>query len=185
VDPSEWRPGTLDRTRGFVRRAVSLTLGDHTEEGLRGVYHRVLRRTGRFGPPEDETTAAVLAAAAARSRTIFDIGANVGRYAWFLQRHASSRSMLFAFEPHPAAARLLRGAVGTSARCKVLEVAAADRDGNAELVVPGGPFGSPVSALAWVRGQDDAEDARTLRVATRRIDSLIEDGTISVTARSS
>ncbi len=180
-DGSEWRPGRLDRVRALGRRAVISTLGDGVEGRLRGVYHRVLRRAGRFGPPEDEATAAVLAAVAARSRTIFDIGANVGRYAWFLQRHASSRSMLFALEPHPVAARLLRSAVGASPRCMVLEVAAADRDEIAELVVPDDPFGTPVSALAWVRSQRGGKDRRVLRIATRRIDGLIGDGTISVT----
>lgn len=179
-DGSVWRPGRLDRVRALGRRALISTLGDPVEGWLRGVYHRALRRAGRFGPPEDEATAAVLAAVAARSRTIFDIGANVGRYAWFLQRHASSRSMLFALEPHPAAARLLRNALGSSPRCTVLEVAATDRDEIAELVVPDGPFGSPLSALAWVRSQRGGEDRRVLRITTRRIDGLIEDGTISV-----
>jgi FkbM family methyltransferase len=89
--------------------------------------------------------------------------------------------MLFAFEPHPAAARLLRSALRTSPRCTVLEVAAADRDETAELVVPNGSFGTPISALAWVRNSQGGEDRRVLRITTRRIDSLIEDGTISVT----
>jgi FkbM family methyltransferase len=88
--------------------------------------------------------------------------------------------MLFALEPHPAAARLLRSAVGASPRCTVLEVAAADRDDIAELVVPEGPFGTPVSALAWVRSPHGGEDRRVLRIPTRRIDSLIQDGTITV-----
>lgn len=180
TDGSEWRPGRLDRVRALGRRAVISTLGDGAEGWLRSVYHRVLRRAGRFGPPEDEATTAILAAVAARSRTILDIGANVGRYAWFLQRHASPHSVLFALEPNPAAAELLRGAVGASPRCTVLGVAAADRDEIAELVVPDGPFGTPISALAWVRSEDGGEDRRVLRIATRRIDSLIQDGTISV-----
>jgi FkbM family methyltransferase len=175
-----WRPGKLDRIRALVRRALILALGDRADGRLRGVYHSMLRKAGRFGPPEDSATKAVLGAVAARSGTILDVGANVGRYAWFLERHASSRCLLFALEPHPAAAELLRRAIGASPRCTVLEVAAADRDEIAELVVPPGPFGTPTSALAWVRSDRSGGDPHVIKVLTRRIDSLIEDGTILV-----
>jgi FkbM family methyltransferase len=77
---------------------------------------------------------------------------------------------------------MLRNAVGKSPRCTVLEVAAADRDDIAELVVPEGPFGTPTSALAWVRDQGSGENQRVLQIRTRRIDGLIDDGTISVVA---
>lgn len=177
---SDWRPGPLDRARAFGRRAMISTLGEGVEDRIRGAYHDVLRRADRFGPPESEATVAVLAAIAARSQTIFDIGANVGRYTWFLGRHASERSFLFAFEPHPKAAGLLRRTVGVSPRWAVLEIAVADRDESAQLVVPDGPFGAPISALAWVRTQGGRGDRDTLRISMRRIDSLIEDGVIHV-----
>ncbi len=180
LDGLEWRPSRLDRLRALGRRAVLSTLGDRVENWLQGLYHRVLRQAGRFGLPEDEATEALLAAVAARSQTILDVGANVGRYTWFLQRHASTRSVLFALEPHPAAARLLRSALGRSPRCTVLEVAAADHDETAELMVPNGPFGIPVSALAWVRSGYGGKDGSALQIKTRRIDSLVQDGTISV-----
>lgn len=48
-------------------------------------------------------------------------------------------------------------------------------------MVPDGPFGTPISALSWVRSQRGGEDQCVLRIATRRIDSLIQDGTIRVT----
>ena len=175
-----WEPARLDRLRALGRRAVIVFLGHHVEWWLRGVYHRALRGLGRFEPPENEPTRAVLAAVAAQSRTILDIGANVGVYAWFLLRHAPPSSRLFALEPNPAAAQLLRSAVGKSPRCTVFDVAAADRDEIAELVVPDGPFGAPTSALAWVRSRSGDKDRRVLRIATRRIDGLIDDGSISV-----
>lgn len=177
---SDWRPGKLDRVRALGRRAVSSTLGDGAERRLRGFYHGVLRKTGRFGLPEDAATASVLAAVAERAGTILDVGANVGRYAWFLRRHASPSSRLYAFEPHPAAAQLLRAAVGRSPGCTVLEVAAADRDEVAELVVPEGPFGSAVSALSWIRTEPNGDERSALTIASRRIDGLLEDGTIEV-----
>ena len=178
---SVWQPGMLDRARALGRRTLISILGREAEGRLRAAYHAVLRRADRFGLPEDETTKAVLAAIAARSRTVCDVGANVGRYAWFLKRHASTTCRLFALEPHPAAAQLLRSNVGPSSQCTVLEVAAADRDGTAELVVPEGPFGAPLSALAWMRnGKVGGEDVRTLRIAARRIDSMVADGTMTV-----
>ncbi len=181
VDRLAWRPGRLDRARALLRRVLLSTLGDGIEGRLRSVYHRALRRAGRFRLPEDDATQAVLAAAAARSRTILDIGANVGLYAWFLLRHASQSSQLFAFEPNPAAAELLRGAIGALPQCRVLEVAAGERDEMAELVVPDGPFGAPVSALSWVRRPGDGDAERVLEITVCRIDSLIQDGTIRVT----
>jgi FkbM family methyltransferase len=182
INGSEWRPGGLARARSLVRRALIGTLGDGAEARVRAEYHRVLRRVGRFGPPEDAATSAVLAAVAANSRTILDIGANVGRYAWFLRNHAPSGSRLYALEPHPGAARLLRAALGPLPGCTVLEVAAADRDGVAELVVPGGPFGASVSALSWVRTDGRDAGQPVLPITTRRLDGLIEDGTVSIAA---
>lgn len=156
------------------------TLGYGADGQLRGVYHRALRRAGRFGLPEDDATTAVLAVIAACSVTILDIGANVGLYAWFLDRHRSPHSTLYAFEPNPEAARLLRRTIGVRPKSVVLEIAASDRDDSGELVVPDGPFGAPISALAWVRSQGGWAERRVLRIAMRRIDSLVQDGTISV-----
>jgi hypothetical protein len=74
IHGSEWKPGGLARARSLVRRALIGTLGDGAEARVRAEYHRVLRRVGRFGPPEDATTSAVLAAVAANSRTILTSG---------------------------------------------------------------------------------------------------------------
>jgi len=182
ADGSEWRPDALARARSLVRRTLIATLGDGVEARVRAEYHRALRGVGRFGPPEDEATRAVLAAIAANARTILDIGANVGRYAWFLWRHARPDARLYALEPHPGAARLLRSALRRLPGCNVLEVAAADQDGVAELVVPEGPFGASLSALSWVRNGQRDEDQPVLAITTRRLDGLIADGTVTVTA---
>ena len=175
-----WRAGRLDQLRALARRALMAVVGTRGEELVHREYHRFLRRIGRFGPPEDSTTIALLIAIARRSATIIDVGANVGRYAWFLRKHAQPHSTVFVIEPHPGAAKLLVESMGKIGGCVVLEVAAAERDAEGELIVPVGAFGSPVSGLAWVRGDGDGQRTGSVSVALRRIDSLIQDGAITV-----
>lgn len=180
----EWAPGLPGRVRALLRRTLVAAVGHRGERRFHGWYHRVLRATGRFDPPEDAASAAALDAIAARSMTIIDIGANVGRYAWFLRRHAPAQARLFALEPHPGAADLLRRAMDGLAGCTVLQLAASDSDGTAALVVPEGAFGSPVSGLAWVKtpneagARSDPPDQPTIII--RRLDGLIVDGSIAI-----
>jgi FkbM family methyltransferase len=183
ADPTpeqEWRPGLVGRSRALVRRSIRSLLGERGERWIHGAYHRLLRATGRFGLPEDAVTVAMLGAIAARSATIIDVGANVGRYAWFLRRHAPAQARLFALEPHPGAADLLRGAIGEMAGCTVLELGASDIDGTAALMVPSGAFGSALSGLAWVRPDEEVNDRDGPSIRVRRLDGLVEDGTMKV-----
>lgn len=180
VDDIGWQPGLLARIRALLRRALVAVLGARGEDLLHGLYLRLLRAAGRFGPPEDATTMSVLSAIARRSNTLLDVGANVGRYAWYLRRQAGPRARLYALEPHPGAAKLLRAALVRRPGCVVLEVAAAERDGSAQLVVPRGAFGSPVSGLAWVQRERQADPAG-VPIHLCRLDGLVDDGTVSVT----
>jgi FkbM family methyltransferase len=179
-DAEGWQPGSLDRLRAGVRRALIAILGPRSEHRVHAWYHRFLRSIGRFGPPENDVTKALLRAVAVRSNTIIDVGANVGRYAWFLRRHASPAATLIALEPHPGAARFLREALQQLSGCTVLELAAADADGSAQLVVPEGAFGAPVPALGWVRSQRDGRSNDGIQVRIRRLDGLVDDGTVAV-----
>jgi FkbM family methyltransferase len=174
-----WRPGRLDKLRAMTRRIILRTLGDRGEARLHGAYHGVLRKIGRFGPPENPATLALLGSVAARSRTIIDVGANVGRYAWFLRRRARPGATLIAVEPHPGTARLLRTAVGAFPGSTILELAASDRDGGAGLMVPDGAFGSPVTGLAWVKAPADTDHGSSIAISLRRLDGLISDGTVA------
>jgi len=174
-----WQPGTLARARSLMRRALRGALGARGEEAVHLAYHAGLRVIDRFDPPEDPATLAVLAAFAGRARTIVDIGANVGRYSWFLRRNAPADAAVTALEPHPGAARLLRRTLRSLAGATVLEVGASDRDATAELVVPAGAFGSPVSGLAWVRRGGDPGVERGTTIPIRRLDGLVSDGLIT------
>jgi FkbM family methyltransferase len=179
-DELEWQPGALGRARALARRAILGILGGRGEDLLHAAYHRILRLGGRFGLPEDAMTQAVLSAVAQRSMTIIDVGANVGRYAWFLRRHAPTEARLYALEPHPGVAALLRRTLANLAGCSILGLGASERNGTAELVVPRGAFGSPVPGLAWVRDPDADHHGEGIQIQLRRLDSLIDDGTIAV-----
>lgn len=172
-----WRPGSLARFRSFIRRGLRRAFGPRGEEAVHAVYHVALRRLGRFGPPEDDRTLAVLGSFARHAATIVDVGSNVGRYAWYFARLAPPGAAIFALEPHHVAARLGRLALRPFPRAEVLEIALADEDGVAELVVPGGDHGSPVSGLSWIRrGSHDGEVA----VAVRTLDGLVRAGQIAL-----
>jgi FkbM family methyltransferase len=175
-----WRPGRLAEARALLRRALFALLGTGGERRVHALYLRVLRALGRFGPPEDATSLATLSAIAARSSTIIDVGANVGRYAWFLGRQAADEARLVALEPHPGAAALLRTVIGGRPGCTILELAASDLDGTAALVVPDGAFGNPVSGLAWVEATGGLGHRDSPMIQTRRLDGLIEDGSLAI-----
>lgn len=179
---SEWRPGRLDRVRAFARRMLIRMAGRRTEAVAHNTYHQTLRLLGRFAPPEDHATQELLRSIASRSRTILDVGANVGRYAWFFRQHAPADSTLIAIEPHPAAARLLRSALKARPGCLVLELAAADTDGHASLRVPDGAFGTPIPALSWVDRDRGGQHQPGVVVRLRRIDSLMAEGALTVAA---
>lgn len=55
-----------------------------------------------------------------------------------------------------------------------------EQDANGELIVPVGAFGSPVSGLAWVPSHQKSDPTGSIRVRLRRLDGLMEQGTISV-----
>jgi FkbM family methyltransferase len=181
----EWSPGVLGRVRALLRRTLVASIGDGGERRFHGWYHRFLRAIGRFDPPEDDASVAALGAIAARSLTIIDIGANVGRYAWFLRRHAPAEARLFALEPHPGAVELLHRVFDGRPRSTILELAASDTDGTAGLVVPDGAFGSPVSGLAWIDTRGVAGPAANGQseqvIHIRRLDGLVADGRITLT----
>jgi FkbM family methyltransferase len=176
---SRWRPGLGGRLRAAVRRGLTALVGDSGEARVRRWYHRMLRSTGRFGLPEEPATVDMLRAVAGRANTIVDVGGNVGRYAWFLRASAPPGGQLIAIEPHPAAAQLLRSTLDGLPGCTVLELAVADMDGTAQLVVPDGAFGQSLSALAWIELPRD-RTSPGIEVPLRRIDGLVADGSLAV-----
>jgi len=171
-------PGKVVLLRALLRRGLMLALGPRGEAAAHAIYHRMLRAVGRFDPPEDAVTLSGLAGLAAGARTIIDVGANVGRYSLFFRGHAAENATLYAFEPHPSAARLLRTNAAALSGIVCLEMALGDHDGPAALCVPADKFGNPLTALGRVdlRGTPSA----TLPIIEGRIDSLVAQGVLQI-----
>lgn len=166
----------LDRARALVRRIARATLGSRGEGALHRGYHAVLRRSGRFAPPEDEPTLRMLRLLAKGSATILDIGANTGRYAHDFLRVARAATRLYAFEPNPSALRLLRANLGDDPRVTIFPVALSSVPGRAALSVPLDATGNPVSALSYL-GVVSASET-TVDVELCVLDSLVSAGEV-------
>jgi FkbM family methyltransferase len=109
-----------------------------------------------------------------RGGTVVDVGANFGYYSMLLADLVGPEGRLYAIEPNPATARLLRRSLslnGFSARTIVCEVAAgASDDMTASLYVPAGePKNAAIVAAAPAGGQG----GETHQVAVRTLDSLL------------
>ena len=93
---------------------------------------------GRWGASDDALSLKIFEAYARRSRSIWDVGANVGLYFLTAAVTAPAGAVVTAFEPQPGLAAMLRDHVHRNrfASARVVEVAASDRVGEAELTVP-------------------------------------------------
>lgn len=170
----------LRRVRGGVRRLVRVAAGPGGEVALHRAYHRILRRTGRFTPPEDAPTLAVLSLLASRARTILDVGANTGLYAHFFLGAASRDAVLHAFEPHPGARALFEANVGHDPRVYMHPFALGEAAAELVLAVPLDELGNPITALAHLG--DPASGETSLPVHVRALDRLIESGEVNLVA---
>lgn len=168
----------MRRVRGGARRLLRASLGDAGERRAHRAYHRLLRVVRRFDPPEDAATLAILGLAAARAKTILDVGANTGRYAHLFLGAAAPSSIVHAFEPHPGARELLEANVGRDRRARIHGFALGAADAEAALAIPSDELGNPVSALAHVGTATAGESSTPVRV--RALDGLVEGGTVTL-----
>jgi FkbM family methyltransferase len=113
-----------------------------------------------------------------RGSTVVDVGANCGYYSMLLADLVGPEGRLYAVEPNPRIARLLRRSIelnGFAARTTICEVALGAQDGGtASLFVP---EGEPKNAALGVDGgrPGDRHD-----VAVRTLDALLaEEGRIA------
>jgi FkbM family methyltransferase len=165
--------------RASFKRLVRATLGDPAEFELRALSHRIRRKVGRFAPPEQKETRALLCRLSAASKTIVDVGANIGLYTVLFAEH--SPASVFAFEPNPTAFRLLIRNTSRFPTVFPFEIALAEFDSRGLLVVPEDARGNEVDALSWLVQTPEARgELRRRAVPIRSLDSLLHEGTIEI-----
>ena len=170
----------LDTVRGLVRRTVRMCLGPQGELAAHRLYHRFLRRIDRFSLPESRGNLAALALVSRQSNTILDIGANVGRYAWFFAQHARKGISVYAFEPMPSAFALLEANMSRVPDVTCLPVALGDGDGPVTLHVPLDSFGNMITGLSWASSGEPRGNQVATEVALASLDYLVKTGRVIV-----
>ena len=102
-----------------------------------------------------------------RQHTCIDVGANMGVYSYVFSKWSKS---VIAIEPHPALALRLRKLFPSAVR--VINIAASDSDGVSDFHIPS-VNGAEISSRSSLENSANAGmDVRSIRVETRRLDSL-------------
>lgn len=173
--------GIAATIRSTARRVLRTVGGAGLERRIHVVYHAALRRLGRFDPPEDAATLAMLRSLASRARTLLDIGANVGKYAHFFLQAAPPDARVVAFEPNPEARDLLQANVRDH-RLVILGDALGAESARQPLWVPVDASGTPVSGLGHLAGPSAEEHAVAYEIEIRALDDLVAAGTVPLVA---
>ncbi len=173
--------GVAAALRSTARRALRTVGGAGLERSIHLVYHAALRRTGRFDPPEDPATLAMLRTLASRARTLIDVGANVGKYTHFFLQTAPRDARVVAFEPNPEARDLLR-ANTRDRRLAILGDALGAESARQSLWVPVDASGNPVSGLGHLAGPRAEERTIAYQIEIRALDDLVSAGIVPLVA---
>ncbi len=171
----------MSLARAVARKTLRTVAGEAVEGRAHAAYHAMLRATRRFRPPETGETLALLGTIVGGSRTVLDVGANVRRYSHFF-RSRSPAARIYAFEPNPGAAALLRKTLAGDPGAVVFTFALGETAGEALLRVPRDRLGLEQSALSHVVGAAACGRDDCLPVAVRRLDDLAASGAIRLEA---
>jgi FkbM family methyltransferase len=107
---------------------------------------------------------------------VFDIGANQGQYAKMLRRKAGYEGLILSFEPNPHDARIAREHAEGDEKWKVIELAIAESDGEAQFNVM---RSSTFSSLSTPKHddvelfRDKNEVVETVTVKTERLETVL------------
>ena len=173
--------GVAATLRSTARRALRTVGGAGLERRIHLIYHAALRRSGRFDPPEDPATLAMLRTLASRARTLIDVGANVGKYTHFFLQTAPRDARVVAFEPNPEARDLLR-ANTRDRRLAILGDALGAESARQSLWVPVDASGNPVSGLGHLADPRAEERTIAYEIEIRALDDLVSAGSVPLVA---
>lgn len=140
------------------------------EDAMRRLVAELARETGVAEP--------------LRGRTILDVGGNIGTTSVYaLRRFGAARAV--AFEPEPGNLALLRqnlAANGIGDEVRVLPIALSDADGEVQFELSEENSGDHRvrTADAGAPGAMGEERREVISVSARRLDGLVEDGTLDL-----
>jgi FkbM family methyltransferase len=174
--------GRLSRDLDFVRNRLSCYLGDGVALTYLLDETPIFVNSNDWGCPAnlinggryEEENLEVLHSFVAPDTVFIDIGANVGFFTLQIARRLTGGGRVYAFEPHPKLAELLRRNAyvnGLSGIVSCFSLALSDENASAELYYPQGHLGGGqvVSAAAPLPG-----DGRTVvRSELRRLDDVL------------
>ncbi|MEW5703945.1 MAG: FkbM family methyltransferase [Pseudomonadota bacterium] len=171
--------------RARIRGAVATAFGPGAEVGLHVLYHRTLRAAGLFGVPEPKPVIEALDFVVRTASSVVDAGANIGRYSWFFATRAKKDARIYAFEPNPAAFRLLEANLERRPVVRLFNCALGARTETAYLNVPTDGRNNPVTALGWVSNRKEAgsesnRNAVVQETTVCTLDAAIARGDVSL-----
>ena len=107
---------------------------------------------------------------------VYDIGANIGLHTVLLSKLVGSRGRLCVFEPNRELLSQLGLTVKGLGNASLYPFALSDKAEVATLFVP---EDAAMGSLAdWASGRDDVGETHTINCEVRRVDDLIDSGTI-------
>lgn len=171
---------SFQKFRGTLRSVIRRYISPDAETRLHTAYHSLLRRVGAFGIPEPRETQKLLKYLSENSSTIFDVGANVGRYTRFFAINGSPDANIFAFEPSPNAFKILRRNTSSLSNVYIFEIALGTTNQRVNLNIPVDGFGNPVTALGWTSTDTSVDLQHSAQVPGRSLDGLVRDRSINL-----
>ena len=153
-------------------RVARLRFGGRLLVDVRDYAHRYAYL---FGTYEDDVTA-LLGTLRRPGWTVLDVGANVGYFALLAAHLGGARSRVFAFEPNPAMAALLRESIllNPGATIEVVPAACGDRGATTTLSVSTDRHNTGLSTIARA-----LPTGAPIDVSMTRLDSFCADRALS------
>lgn len=141
-----------------------------------GSTHELLRGTPWASDPWDREERMVMRGVIRPGDVAFDIGANIGVHTVLISALIGPSGRVFAFEPNSDLAPALRRTVDPLPNADAFVIALSDENREATLFVP--EFNLMASLANWTKPQHAAGEVRSVACAMRRLDDLVEAGTI-------
>lgn len=139
-------------------------------------HHDLLKGSPWKTPPWEYAEQSIMRKVVAEGEVVFDIGANIGLHTVLLSKLIGPTGRLCVFEPNGELLPQLELTVEGLSNATLYPFALSNKSETAVLFVP---EDAAMGSLAnWTSGREDLGQTHTIDCEVRRIDDLIESGTI-------